>query len=254
MQSRHDPRVEPDDPPSADDVVSHPGSRSHGSKPESAKRVSVPPARPSFDPRVDPTGLGETSDLVELPVEPPSRPRPTAPQPPTHQRPARAETPPSRQGSQTGSRASLEAPSPSRRASGSHVTNVDPRLEQIEPIIDEGNWHTVGKQLGSLEDSGRLPPTLGLVAAVAHSEIAGEAGCPEANELAIRCMAGVFGLGDESAISRVLAKRLLRRNQRVAPTRPSMAASLAFVLIAIFLAVGLVGGYLIGSGTLKLPH
>src|SRR5579859_5530889 len=165
MQSRHDPRVEPDDPPTSDELETG-GSHSQGTKPESAKRVTgAPPARPSFDPRVDPAGLGETSDLVELPVEPPSRQRPPAPESPSRQRATSADPPLSRHGSQTGSRASFEGSPPTRRASGNHVvTNVDPRLEQIEPIIDDGNWHTVGKQLGSLEDSGRLPPTLGLVA------------------------------------------------------------------------------------------
>jgi hypothetical protein len=146
-----------------------------------------------------------------------------------------------------------EPPQTYRSGSSTNVvTNLDPRLEQIEPIIDEGNWHTVGKQLGSIEETGRLPPTLGLIAAVAHTEIAGEAGCPEASDLAIRCMTGVFGIQSDSAIGRVLAKRLLRRNQRAAPVRASVPAALAFVLFAVFLAVGLVGGYLIGTGIVRV--
>jgi hypothetical protein len=192
----------------------------------------------------------ETSDLVELPVEPItsySRARASSVRPP-----------PSEQAKSARAQASYP-PSPeavrSHRAPSSTnvVTNLDPRLEQIEPIIDEGNWHIVGRQLGSLEDTGRLPPTLGLIAAVAHSEIAGDAGCPEANDLAIRCMTGVFGIKSDSAIGRVLAKRLLRRNQRAAPVRATVPATAAFVLFAVFLAVGLIGGYLIGSGTLKVP-
>ena len=133
------------------------------------------------------------------------------------------------------------------------MTSADPRLEQVEPIIDEGNWPTVREKLGSLADSGRLPPTLGLIAAVAHTELAGEEGCPEASDLAIRCMSGLFGIENDSAIGRVLAKRLLRRNQRPAPVRPSLPAATAFILMAVFLAAGLVGGYLIGSGTVKVP-
>jgi hypothetical protein len=94
---------------------------------------------------------------------------------------------------------------------------------------------------------------LGLIAAVAHTELAGDAGCPEASDLAIRCMSSVFGMKADSAVGRVLAKRLLRRNQRAAPVRATVPASAAFVFITIFLALGLVGGYLIGSGILKVP-
>jgi hypothetical protein len=203
----------------------------------------------------------ETSDLVELPVEPVtsySRARaPSAGHPSPPAQPAMDPTSESTSSlrPKVSHRPANEAVQSTHRAPSTTnvVTNLDPRLEQIEPIIDEGNWHTVGKQLGTLEETGRLPPTLGLIAAVAHTEIAGEAGCPEANDLAIRCMTGVFGIQHDSAIGRVLAKRLLRRNQRAAPVRATVPASAAFVLFAVFLAVGLIGGYLIGSGTLKVP-
>jgi hypothetical protein len=263
MQSRRDPRAEPDDSPDTGDREEHHVARSEETHPESAKRrASNPPrSRTAAEFRAEPGAVVETSDLVELPVEPVtsySRARaPSAGHSSPSAQPAMEPTSES-----TGSlrpkmshRPSIEAVQSSHRAPSSTnvVTNLDPRLEQIEPIIDEGNWHTVGKHLGTLEETGRLPPTLGLIAAVAHTEIAGEAGCPEANDLAIRCMTGVFGIKNDSAIGRVLAKRLLRRNQRMAPVRATVPASAAFVLFAVFLAVGLIGGYLIGSGTLKVP-
>lgn len=255
MQSRRDPRVEPDDPPHSserEDRRVTPGSRSDGTHPESAKRrASAPPrSRTAPEARADSGSVVETSDLVELPVEQVTsyaRTRPTSAQPPPTE-PANSLRP------QVSYRPSLDAPPTHRPSSSTNVvTNLDPRLEQIEPIIDEGNWRTVRQKLGSLEETGRLPPTLGLIAAVAHTEIAGDEGCPEASDLAIRCMTGVFGIRADSAIGRVLAKRLLRRNQRAAPLRATVPAATAFVLFAVFLALGLVGGYLIGSGTLKVP-
>jgi hypothetical protein len=250
MQSRRDPRAEPDDPPNEDE--DRHVAPSNDGYPESVKRRTSPPrSRAASEFRAEPSPVVETSDLVELPVEPITsyaRARASSVRPPPSEatrsaRPQASYAPPSAEAAR-----GTRAPS-----STNVVTNLDPRLEQIEPIIDEGNWHIVGKQLGSLEDTGRLPPTLGLIAAVAHAEIAGEAGCPEANDLAIRCMTGVFGIKSDSAIGRVLAKRLLRRNQRAAPVRATVPATAAFVLFAVFLAIGLIGGYLIGSGTLKVP-
>jgi len=253
MHSRRDPRAEPDDPPESSEREERYVPRgSHGEgHPDSAKRrASSPPrSRAGSDARVDPSPAVEANDLVELPVEPVTsyaRARTASVRPPPSE---------SKSGlaAQVSHRPPIDAVPASRIPSSSHVvTSIDPRLEQVEPIIDEGNWQTVRRQLGSLEDSGRLPPTLGLIAAVAHTELAGEAGCPEASDLAIRCMAGVFGIRSESAIGRVLAKRLLRRNQRPAPVRASVPAAAAFILMAVFLAAGLVGGYLIGSGTLKV--
>ena len=251
MQSRRDPRVEPDEPANADEPEDHYAPRSDDAHPESVKRRTSPPRSRTAPEFREPSPAVETSDLVELPVEAITsyaRARASSVRPPPSE-PMRSAR------SQAASYRPQAEPAPAPRAPSNTnvVTNLDPRLEQIEPIIDEGNWHTVGKQLGALEDSGRLPPTLGLIAAVAHSEISGDAGCPEANDLAIRCMTGVFGIKNDSAIGRVLAKRLLRRNQRAAPVRATVPASAAFVLFAVFLAIGLIGGYLIGSGTVKVP-
>ena len=253
MHSRRDPRAEPDDPPDSGDLEDRyvaRGSRAEG-QPDSAKRrASSPPrSRAGTDSRVEPTPAFEANDLVELPAEPaPSYARSRAASvrpPPSEPKTVRAP--------QVSHRPPIDAAPASRVPSNSFVvTSLDPRLEQVEPIIDEGNWHTVRQQLGSLEDSGRLPPTLGLIAAVAHTELAGDDGCPEASDLAIRCMAGVFGISSDSAIGRVLAKRLLRRNQKPAPVRASVPAAAAYILMAVLLAVGLVGGYLIGSGTVRV--
>jgi hypothetical protein len=108
--------------------------------------------------------------------------------------------------------------------------------------------------LGSIEDAGHLPPTLGLIAAIAHSETAGEEVSPGASELAIRCMAHLFAVGNDSPIGRVLAKRLLRKNPRTSPQRsaPQTRVSVAIVFIML-VAVGVVG-WLVAMGTIRIPH
>jgi hypothetical protein len=132
------------------------------------------------------------------------------------------------------------------------VTSVDPRLERIERTIDEGDWQGVRGMLGSIEDAGRLPPTLGLIAAVAHSETAGEEGAPGASELAIRCMASLFAVGNDSPIGRVLAKRLLRKNPRgTAPSSAPRAGSYATIVFVVLAAVAIFG-WLLFTG--YIPH
>ncbi len=138
-------------------------------------------------------------------------------------------------------------------ARGAFVTNLDPRIERLAPSIDESNWRAVRDQLGSLEESGHLPPTLGLIAAIAHNEIAGEAGSPGANELAIRCVASLFGVTSENPIGRVLAKRLLRR-----PPRSSLRELAPAWFVAAVIAIVLVGAgvamWLLAGGDKALAH
>jgi hypothetical protein len=179
--------------------------------------------------------------------------------------------PPKNQASEVATRTSLrpvdsKRPSPADRASitleskrpppadRTSVTSVDPRLERIEPTIDEGNWQGVRTMLGSIEDAGRLPPTLGLVAAIAHSETAGEEGSPGANELAIRCMTSLFAVGNESPIGRVLAKRLLRKNPRTSPQQPAPQSRVSVAIVFIMLVAMGVVGWLAATGTIRIPH
>jgi hypothetical protein len=144
------------------------------------------------------------------------------------------------------------APSPSV-ARGAFVTNLDPRIERLASSIDESNWRAVQDQLGTLEESGHLPPTLGLIAAIAHNEVAGEAGSPGANELAIRCVASLFGVTSENPIGRVLAKRLLRR-----PPRSSLRELAPAWFVAAVIAIVLVGAgiamWLLAGGDKALAH
>src|SRR5947208_285559 len=55
---------------------------------------------------------------------------------------------------------------------GRVVTSADPRLELVEGALATGDWRKVASDLGTLDKAGGLPPTLGLVCALAHREIA----------------------------------------------------------------------------------
>ncbi len=250
MALRPDPRAEPEDEPVSDkrDVESSGGRNERDSLAVRAKGTPT-------DPRVEP----ETTRPVGEPSRVPSNVR-HSPAPPAKN-----------QANEVATKTSLrpvdsKRPSPADRAAvtleskrsppadRTSVTSVDPRLERIEPTIDAGNWQGVRTMLGSIEDAGRLPPTLGLIAAIAHSESAGEDGSPDASELAIRCMASLFAVGNGSPIGRVLAKRMLRKNPRISPQQsaPQTRASVAIVFI-VLVAVAVVGS-LVATGTIRIPH
>ena len=53
--------------------------------------------------------------------------------------------------------------------SASTVTNRDPRYEPIEKLLDANDWRAVSAELGSLDDAGKLPPNLGIVASRSFS-------------------------------------------------------------------------------------
>ncbi len=81
----------------------------------------------------------------------------------------------------------------SSRTSISVITSVDPRLVDVDPLLATGSWRQILELLGPPEAIERLPPTLGLIYAVALRESVGDASATPANELAIRSMAAIYG-------------------------------------------------------------
>ncbi len=177
------------------------------------------------------------SDEV-APKTPRVDPRREVSDPPPQPREERVIAPPSR----AEAKPRLEAP-----AEGAHrtVTNVDPRLETIEPAIAAGDWASVARQLGDDATAGRLPPNLGLLYALARKEAGNEKAPPregaDLNALAIRCMAGLFGVPEQSAVALVLAKRLLRTNPVAWQQRPAPPAKVSLLFVALAIVVG--GGF-----------
>ncbi|MFO0761843.1 MAG: hypothetical protein U0359_35710 [Byssovorax sp.] len=122
---------------------------------------------------------------------------------------------------------------------------VDPRLIEVEPLLARGDWAEIVKRLGPPEHAAELPPTLGLIFALAQREAAGELSATPANVLAIKHMATLFTVSPESAIALVLAKRLLRQNPTSWRTAQAPPAKVSVPLIVLAIAIGaVVGGYL----------
>jgi hypothetical protein len=140
----------------------------------------------------------------------------------------------------------------SSRTSISVITSVDPRLVDVDPLLAAGEWRKILDLLGPPEAIERLPPTLGLIYAVALRESAGDASATPANELAIRSMAAIYGIPTGSAAALVLAKRLLRQNPAAWRTKPAPPAKFSVLIIVIALALGAGVGWWLSMGSLHL--
>jgi len=239
MPIRPDPRAEPDDQPPADEA---PVERTALGK-NAAEAPATPAKRIQYDWRVEPETTPHPRDEAD-------------PLTSSSVRKSRVLPPQGKATEDAPVRGASSPPVESRRgqADRTSVTSVDPRLERIERTIDEGDWQGVRGMLGSIEDAGRLPPTLGLIAAVAHSETAGEEGAPGASELAIRCMASLFAVGNDSPIGRVLAKRLLRKNPRTPVQQSAPQTRVSVAIVFVVLAAVSVIGWLVATGTIRIPH
>ena len=133
-------------------------------------------------------------------------------------------------------------------AMATSVTSQDPRYEPLEKLLDANDWRKIAAQLGPMATIGKLPPNLGLVAALAHNENAKD-GDPDAVVAAIRCMAALLGVAEESPIARVLARRMSRKNPvRIRDRRaPPARTSLLIVLATLLMGGGV--GWLASSGS-----
>jgi hypothetical protein len=128
------------------------------------------------------------------------------------------------------------------------VTSTDPRFAELDALLDRNDWSAVQKQLGPYEDLGKLPPNLALIAALAHHERAAE-GDPDPTPIAIRCMAGLLAVDEDSPAARVLAKRLLRKNPVQFREIKAPPARVSALIIVITLVVGSGVGWLVSMGS-----
>jgi hypothetical protein len=105
-------------------------------------------------------------------------------------------------------------------------------------VIATGDWRALAESLGPLEQGTALPPTLGLLCALAHHESGSDQSAQAANDLAIRSVGALFNVAPGSAISMVIAKRLLRKNPVTWRARPAPPARTSFLIVALTLVVG----------------
>ncbi len=128
------------------------------------------------------------------------------------------------------------------------ITSQDPRYEPIEKLLDLNDWKTITSELGPMSDVGKLPPNLGLLAALAHNETQKD-GDPDAVATAIRCMAALLGVADESPIARVLARRMLRKNPVKLSERKAPPAKTSLLIVLATLVGGGGIGWLASAGS-----
>jgi len=117
------------------------------------------------------------------------------------------------------------------------ITSDDPRMVEIEPLLETNDWKTAAAKLGPLEEAGKLPPNLGLIAAIAYNESTPE-GSAEARALAVRCTAGLLGMPAESEVARILARRLLRKAVVRLHERPAPPPRKSALIVVVVLAFG----------------
>lgn len=198
------------------------------------------------DPRAEPSvppGEERVDKLGDLP--PHTSPGTASP-------PAATDAAPEERAPASGSPASPASSASPAASAGRVVTSVDPRIEAVESALATGDWRKIAADLGPLAKAGALPPTLGIVCAVAHREIASEEAAQEANDLAIRSAAALFGVPQGSALAMVLAKRVMRKNPVAWQKRPAPPARTSLLIIAATLIVGGGIGWLFSSGLVKL--
>jgi hypothetical protein len=128
------------------------------------------------------------------------------------------------------------------------VTSRDPRYEPLEKLLDLNDWKKIADELGPMTDVGKLPPNLGLLAALAHNERAKD-GDQDAAATAIRCMAGLLGVDEDSPIARVLARRMLRKNPVKLSERQAPPARTSFLIVVVTLVLGGGVGWLASLGS-----
>lgn len=126
------------------------------------------------------------------------------------------------------------------------VKSEDPRVAEIEPLVERGDWKAVVAKLGAVDDAGKLPPNLGLIAAIAHNELAKD-GSAEARNVAVRSMAALLGLPAENELARVLARRFLRKNPTGFRHRPAPPPRTSFVIAAVVIVLGGALGWFLSS-------
>jgi hypothetical protein len=137
------------------------------------------------------------------------------------------------------------------RVSATMTTN-DPRLAHLEALLDKNDWQRVHAELGVTDSSAPLPPNLQLVASIAAYELAKE-GDSAAVSAAIRAMAALLGVAENSPVARVLARRLLRKNPaRITERAAPPARTSALIVVIALLLGGAVGLVVAGASPVEL--
>ena len=127
---------------------------------------------------------------------------------------------------------------------------------ELEPLFRKASWHDIASWVEDKHPGGNdLSPALALLYAVALKEApatpARAQSTAQADRLGIRAVSELLGVGGESAIALVIAKRALRKRQLEWQKEPPKRVSITLMLIA--LAIGAAVGLAISQQSIPLP-
>jgi hypothetical protein len=118
---------------------------------------------------------------------------------------------------------------------------------ELEPLARKASWHEIANWVEQKHPGGTgLTPALALIYAVALKEVPAEGAraplAAQADRLGIRAVSSLLGVGEDSAIALVIAKRALRKRQLEWQKAPPKRVSITLMLVALVIgaAVGLV--------------
>lgn len=127
---------------------------------------------------------------------------------------------------------------------------------ELEPLFRKGAWHEIASWVEEKHPGGNgLSPGLALLYAVALKEAPATAArapfAAQADRLGIRAVSELLGVGGDTAIALVVAKRALRKRQLEWQKEPPKRLSITLMLFA--LAVGAAVGLAISRQSIPLP-
>jgi hypothetical protein len=130
-------------------------------------------------------------------------------------------------------------PAPARTGG---LAGYDEKLAEVEQLLASTRWDRV---VAALEKDESLSPPLALLYAVALKEL-GAGGDPEG--LAIRSVAALLCVPEDSETALLIAKRLLRTNPVTWQTRRAPSAKVSVGIVLLVALIGALIGFLVGPG------
>lgn len=143
---------------------------------------------------------------------------------------------------------------PSAEAAASVPRDAAELRASVELLLQQTRWADIVQTLGPQERAAELPPTLALIYAMALAETAGAGSTTKANLLAIRSVASLLSVPEDSGTALMVAKRVMRRNPVAWRARPAPRAPLRIALVVVALALGIVAGWLSGPKGIGLQE
>jgi hypothetical protein len=136
---------------------------------------------------------------------------------------------------------------PSKSEARPAVIDEDARIAPLERRIQVNDWRGIATDLGPLDEIGKLPPNLRLLAALAHHEVTID-GSQQAVGVGVRCVAALLRVPEDSEIAGVVARRMFRKNPVKFSERKAPPARVSILIVVLTLVMGGTVGWLMSGG------